>query len=85
MSVQERVKKIVMQQLKAKEDEVTSEARFVQDLGAESIDSIELMAAFEAEFDIEIPPEEGERVQAVGGAVEYIEKKLKEKDSSYKD
>jgi len=77
MSVEERVKKIVMQQLRAREDEVTREARFVQDLGAESIDSIELMAAFEADFDIEIPPEEGERVQTVGEAVGYIEKKLK--------
>ena len=85
MSAEERVKKIVIEQLKAKQDEATSEARFVQDLGAESIDSIELMAAFEAEFDIEIPPEEGERVQAVGEAVEYIEKKLKEKDFSHKD
>jgi acyl carrier protein len=53
MSVEERVKKIVIQQLKARKDEATSEARFVQDLGAESIDSIELMAAFEVEFDIE--------------------------------
>lgn len=85
MSVQERVKKIVMQQLKAKEEEITSQARFVQDLGAESIDSIELMAAFEAEFDIEILPEEGERIQTVGEAVDYIEKKLKEKNSSPKD
>ena len=85
MSVQERVKKIVMQQLKAKEEEIISQARFVQDLGAESIDSIELMAAFEAEFDIEIPPEQGERIQAVGETVDYIEKKLKEKNSSPKD
>ncbi len=79
MSVEERVKKVVMQQLKAKEDKITNEARFVQDLGAESIDSIELMVAFEVEFDIEIPPEEGERVQTVGEAVKYIEKKIKEK------
>lgn len=79
MSVGERVKKVVMEQLKAKEDKITNEARFVQDLGAESIDSIELMVAFEAEFDIEIPPEEGERVQTVGETVKYIEKKLKEK------
>ncbi len=85
MSVEERVKKIVMQQLKVKEEEATSEDRFVQDLDAESIDSIELMAAFEVEFDIAITPEEGERVQTVGEAVDYIEKKLKEKDSSYKD
>ncbi len=85
MSVEERVKKIVTQQLKVRKDEATKGARFVQDLGAESIDSIELMAAFEAEFDIEIPPEEGERVQTVGEAVEYIEKKSKEKDFCYKD
>lgn len=85
MSVQERVKKIVMQQLKAKEEEITSQARFVQDLGAESIDSIELMAAFEAEFDIEIPPEEGERIQTVRETIDYIEKTLKEKNSSRKD
>jgi len=76
MSVEERVKKIVIQQLKAKEDEITNKARFVQDLGAESIDSIELMAAFEAEFGIEIPPEEGERIQTIGEAVKYIKKKL---------
>ncbi len=50
-----------------------------QDLGAESIDGIELMAAFEAEFDIEIPPEKGERVQTVGETADYIKKKLKEK------
>jgi len=78
MSVEERVKKVVMQQLKAKEDKITNEARFVQDLGAESI----VMVAFEAEFDIEIPPEEGERVQTVGEAVKYIEKKIKEKSSN---
>jgi len=82
MSVEERVKKVVMQQLKVKEDKITNKARFVQDLGAESIDSIELMVAFEVEFDIEIPPEEGERVQTVGGAVKYIEKKIKEKSSN---
>lgn len=77
MSIEERVKKIIMQQLKVREDEVTDKAHFVQDLGAESIDSIELMVAFEAEFDIEIPPEEAERIQTVGEAVKYIENKLK--------
>ena len=61
-----------------RKDEVTDKAHFVQDLGAESIDSIELIVAFEAEFDIEIPPEEGERIQTVGEAVKYIENKLKE-------
>ena len=79
MSVEKRVKRVIAQQLKVREDEVTDEARFVQDLGAESIDSVELMAAFEAEFDIEIPPGEGERIQAVEETVKYIENKLKEK------
>lgn len=79
MSVEKRVKRVIAQQLKVREDEVTDEARYVQDLGAESIDSVELMAAFEAEFDIEIPPEEGERIQMVGETVKYIENKLKEK------
>jgi acyl carrier protein len=78
MSVEERVKKIIMRQLKVRKDEITDKAHFVQDLGAESIDSIELMVAFEAEFDIEIPPEEGERIQTVGEAVKYIKNKLKE-------
>ena len=77
MSIEERVKKIIMRQLKVREDEITDKAHFVQDLGAESIDSIELVVAFEAEFDIEIPPEEGERIQTVGEAVKYIENKLK--------
>jgi len=77
MSVEERVKKIIMRQLKVREDEITDKAHFVQDLGAESIDSIELIVAFEAEFDIEIPPEEGERIQTVREAVKYIENKLK--------
>ena len=79
MSIEERVKKVIVQQLKVREDEITNEARFVDDLGAESIDSVELMVAFEVEFGIEIPPEEGERVQTVGEAVKYIEKKLEEK------
>jgi len=79
MSIEERVKKVIVQQLKVREDELTNEAHFVEDLGAESIDSVELMVAFEVEFDIEIPPEEGERVQTVGEAVKYIEKKLEEK------
>lgn len=79
MSVEKRVKRVIAQQLKVRENEVTDEARYVQDLGAESIDSVELMAAFEAEFDIEIPPEEGERIQMVGETVKYIENKLKEK------
>jgi len=79
MSVEKRVKRVIAQQLKVREDEVTDEARFVQDLGAESIDSVELMAAFEAEFDIEIPPGEGERIQTVEETVKYIENELKEK------
>ena len=79
MSVEERVKKVIAQQLKLREDEITNGAHFVEDLGAESIDSIELMVAFEVEFGIEIPPEEGERIQTGGETVKYIEKKLKGK------
>ncbi|MCD6318875.1 acyl carrier protein [Candidatus Aerophobetes bacterium] len=80
MPVREKVKKIVAKVLRVPEEKIREENRFVQDLGAESIDSVELMAAFEAEFNIEIPPEEGERVQTVGEAIRYIENKLKEKE-----
>lgn len=80
MPVREKVKKIVAEVLRVPEEKISEEDRFVQDLGAESIDSVELMAAFEAEFNIEIPPEEGERVQTVGEAIRYIENKLKEKE-----
>jgi acyl carrier protein len=72
MSVEERVKKIIVDQLGVKEDEVASEAAFVDDLGADSLDTVELVMAFEEEFDIEIPDDEAEKLANVGDAVKYI-------------
>ena len=72
-----RVKKVVVQTLKVDPSRVTDEANFVQDLGAESIQSIELVAAFEEEFDIDMEEDAALAVQTVGGAVKYIENMLK--------
>ena len=77
-SVAERVKEVVARQLRVPIDQVTEEARFVEDLGAESIQSLELVAAFEEEFDIEMDEEEALQVKTVGGAIEYISRKLQE-------
>ena len=71
-NVEERVKKIVVEQLGVKEDEVTSTASFVDDLGADSLDTVELVMALEEEFDTEIPDEEAEKITTVKEAVEYI-------------
>jgi len=73
MSVEERVKKIIVEQLGANADEVTTESAFVEDLGADSLDTVELVMAFEEEFDIEIPDEDAEKIQNVGDAVKYID------------
>ena len=72
-SVEERVKKIVMEQLGAKEEEVTNEASFVEDLGADSLDTVELVMALEEEFECEIPDEEAEKITTVQQAIDYIE------------
>lgn len=71
-NVEERVKKIVVEQLGVKEDEVTSTASFVDDLGADSLDTVELVMALEEEFDTEIPDEEAEKITTVKEAVDYI-------------
>ena len=71
-SVEERVKAIVVEQLGVKEEEVTSEASFVDDLGADSLDTVELVMALEEEFETEIPDEEAEKITTVNLAVEYI-------------
>ncbi len=73
MSIEERVRKIVVEQLGVKEDEVTAGASFVDDLGADSLDTVELVMALEEEFGTEIPDEEAERITTVQLAVEYIE------------
>ena len=68
----ERVKNVIVDQLSVDADEVTLEASFVDDLGADSLDVVELIMGLETEFDIEIPDEDAERISTVGDAVEYI-------------
>ena len=77
MATFDRVKKVVVDQLDVNEDEVTPMASFVDDLGADSLDQVELIMAFEEEFDIEIPDEDAEKITTVGDAVNYIEEKTK--------
>ncbi len=72
----ERVKKVIVEQLSVDEAEVTPEANFTQDLGADSLDTVELVMAFEEEFNTEIPDEEAEKIQTVQDAVNYIDKTL---------
>ena len=71
-SIEERVKDIIVDQLGVSADQVTTEAKFVEDLGADSLDTVELVMAFEEEFDIEVPDEEAEKLQAVGDVITYI-------------
>lgn len=78
LSVEERVKKIVCEQLGVDESAVSSEASFVNDLGADSLDTVELVMALEEEFHTEIPDSEAEKITTVGQAVEYIQKNLNE-------
>jgi len=68
----EKVKKIIVEQLGVEEDEVTMESSFIDDLGADSLDIVELIMALEEEFDIEIPDSEAEKITTVGDAVDYI-------------
>ena len=75
--VEQRVKQVVAQTLKVDASRVTNEANFVKDLGAESIQSIEIVAAFEEEFDIDMDEDASLAVQTVGGAVKFIEDMLK--------
>jgi acyl carrier protein len=72
-SIEDRVKKIVVEQLGANEDQVTTEASFVEDLGADSLDTVELVMALEEEFDMEIPDDQAESIGTVKDAVGYIE------------
>jgi len=72
MSIEERVKKIVIEQLGVKEDEVTTKASFVDDLGADSLDTVELVMALEEEFETEIPDEDAEKITTVQQAVDYV-------------
>ncbi len=71
-TVEERVKQIVVEQLGVKEEEVAGESSFVDDLGADSLDTVELVMALEEEFNIEIPDEEAEKITTVQQAMDYI-------------
>ena len=73
MALIDDVKAIVVEQLNVNEDEVKEEAKFVEDLGADSLDVVELVMALEEKFDIEIPDEDAEKIATVGDAVKYIE------------
>ncbi|MEX0941786.1 MAG: acyl carrier protein [Pseudomonadales bacterium] len=72
-TITERVTKLVCEQLGVKEEEVTPEASFVEDLGADSLDTVELVMALEEEFETEIPDEEAEKITTVKEAIDYIE------------
>lgn len=72
MSVDERVKEIIVEQLGVDATQVTERAKFVDDLGADSLDTVELVMALEEEFSLEIPDEDAEKITSVGDAVEYI-------------
>ena len=75
-NIEERVKKIIIEQLGVKEDEVKNEASFVDDLGADSLDTVELVMALEEEFETEIPDEEAEKITTVQLAINYINENL---------
>jgi acyl carrier protein len=75
-SIEDRVKKIVVEQLGVKEDQVSPQASFVDDLGADSLDTVELVMPLEEEFECEIPDEEAEKITTVGQAISYIKEHL---------
>ena len=77
MAVADKVKSIIAEQLGVKVEEVTDTASFIDDLGADSLDTVELVMALEEEFGIEIPDEDAEKMTSVGEAIKYIEEKAK--------
>ena len=79
MAVSEKVKSIIVEQLGVDEEEVTADASFVDDLGADSLDTVELVMAFEEEFNLEIPDEDAEQISRVKEAIAYIEAHAKTK------
>ena len=75
MAVSEKIKSIIAEQLGVKAEEVTPQASFIDDLGADSLDTVELIMALEEEFNVEIPDEDAEKMTTVGDAIKYIEAK----------
>jgi len=78
VAIEDKVKEIIVDQLGVDAEQVTPEASFIDDLGADSLDTVELVMAFEEEFNIEIPDEEAEKIKSVGNAIEYIKGHAKE-------
>lgn len=81
MSVEDKVKDIIADQLGVKKDEIKPDSSFTDDLGADSLDTVEVVMALEEEFGIEIPDEDAEKITTVGQSVKYIEDKIKAKES----
>jgi len=79
MTVTEKVKEMIVEQLGVNESEVVPEAKFIDDLGADSLDIVELIMALEDVYGIEIPDEDAEKMETVGDAINYIEKRMAEK------
>ena len=77
-TIEARVKKIVVEQLGVKEEEVSNDASFVDDLGADSLDTVELVMALEEEFETEIPDEDAEKITTIQQAIDYITKHMEE-------
>ena len=75
-NVEEKVKDIIAEELGVEREKLTPEASFMEDLGADSLDTVELVMAFEKEFDIDIPDEEAEKLRTVGDALKYLHEKL---------
>jgi acyl carrier protein len=75
MALEEKVKEIIVEQLGVNADQVTTEASFIEDLGADSLDTVELVMAFEEEFGAEIPDEDAEKLTTVGAVLEYLKGK----------
>jgi acyl carrier protein len=80
MALMDKVKKIIVEQLGVDESEVTPSAHFIDDLGADSLDTVELILSFEEEFDISIPDEDAEKLETVGKAVEYLKAHIEEEE-----
>ena len=80
-NIAERVRKIVVEQLGVKEEELRNDASFVDDLGADSLDTVELVMALEEEFETEIPDEKSEKIATIQDAIDYIEANLNNKDA----
>ena len=75
-NVEEKVKDIIVEELGVEREKLTTEASFMEDLGADSLDTVELVMAFEKEFDIDIPDEEAEKLRTVGDAMNYLHEKI---------